>query len=296
MRSKRSIMFVWLAIFVLAAPRVAASLDDERNLFEWSSLAPVVVAGTSIEINRKYVEVRVIESLRGDLAPGDVLRIAVKQANRTRDRMVDPKKLRLQVDSDYLLLLEPNDRSGEPSYSLVRGVDGARELPLEGREAMLFALRTFIDIQSADSHNVWWDRFGQLVEDTNPLLVQTALEQFLRYRRGEPELVVSLVPLLDHPKVAIREDAATLIGQIVERNPEPNAIPDDAAVRAELVSRATRDDAVVVRVAATEALASWPPELVDEVLEEISRSDPDQQVRYAAELVRREHRQNGKKH
>jgi HEAT repeat protein len=173
-------------------------------------------------------------------------------------------------------------------------VDGARELPLEGQEAMLSALATLIEIQDSENDRVWWDRFAQLIEETNPTLVATALEQFIKYYRGEPELVPGLVPLLDHPQVGIRQDAATLIGQVVQRNPEDHAIPDDGAVRAELVSRATRDDSALVRVAAIEALAAYPFELVDEVLEQISRNDPEQKVRYAAELIRMGQRQNGR--
>ena len=49
-------------------------------------------------------------------------------------------------------------------------------------------------------------------------------------------------------------------------------------------------DAIEVRVAATRALSSFPPDMVDEVLERIADSDPDQHVRYTAELIRLEHR------
>ncbi|HXV76664.1 MAG TPA: HEAT repeat domain-containing protein [Candidatus Polarisedimenticolaceae bacterium] len=285
---------VWTLFALAGAATAAPTLDDERNLFEWSSVAPMVVAGSSLGENGRYTELRVIRTLRGDPRADDVIRVDVKTANRMRDRLIEPKALRLDLGQDYVLLLEGEQRgSGRPYYTLVRGVDGALELPAEGREALLHALATFVEIQDTADDRLWWERFSRLIEDPNPALVQTALEQFVRYRRGDPQLVPALVPLLDHPKIGIRADSAKLIGQILERHPDPHAIPDDAAVRAELVARATSDEAPPVRVAAVEALARYPADLVDEVLERIARTDPEQQVRYAAELVRMEHRRNG---
>ena len=122
------------------------------------------------------------------------------------------------------------------------------------------------------------------------LVLETALELYIKFHRGEGEMVLGLLPLLDHPQTALRVSTARLIGVIVERNWDSGTIPEDEALRAELIARATRDDAIEVRVAATRALAHFPPEMVDEVLDRIADSDPDQQVRYVAELIRLEHR------
>lgn len=277
-----------VGVALAAAPKPPEGAEgtgaDGRNLFEWSGVAPIVVTGTSLGEDGHHVDFRVTASLRGDLASGDELRIDVREANRVRDRMMHPKGLKLDEGVDYVLLLETTAPGGK--YRLVRGVYGARELPLEGREAYLEALRAFIEIQDVRSEELKWKRLTDLLGATNPLVIGTTLEEFLKFRRGEPGLLLTLLPLLDHPQPPLRGDAARLIGQIVERHRESGTPIDDETVRAELIARATRDDSVPVRVAATEALAAFPPELVDSVLVDIAESDPEQQVRYAAQLGR----------
>ncbi|NIS35732.1 MAG: hypothetical protein GWN73_35300, partial [Actinobacteria bacterium] len=53
-----------------------------------------------------------------------------------------------------------------------------------------------------------------MLEETNPILVDVALEQFLKFHRGDPETLLSVGPLLDHPQEDIRLHAARLIGQV----------------------------------------------------------------------------------
>jgi len=272
-----------IAVAAIASLGVDAKADDGRNLFEWSGVAPVIVTGTSLGEDGRYVEFRVASCLRGDVEGRDILDIDVREANRSRDRLVDPRALRLEVGTAYVLLLE---RNASGRYRLARGVHGARELPLEGREAFLSALQEFIAIQDAGSEELKWHRLAALLQASNPILIQTSLEQFLKFRRGEPDLLLTLVPLLDHPQPPVRADAARLIGQIVERRGDGGDLEDDETVRAELIARATRDEAVAVRVAATEALAAYPLAVVDDVLADIAETDPEQQVRYAAQLAR----------
>ena len=264
---------------------------DGRNLFEWTGVAPIVVAGTSLGEDGHHFDFRVTASLRGNFAAGDELKIDVREANRVRDRMLHPKALRLEEGMDYVLLLETTVPGAK--HRLVRGVTGARELPLEGREAYLEALRAFVGIQDVPSEELKWKRLTELLGATNPLVIGTTLEEFLKFRRGEANLLLTLLPLLDHPQPPLRGDAARLIGQIVDRQREHGTPIDDETVRAELIARATRDESVPVRVAATEALAAFPPELVDSVLVDIAESDPEQQVRYAAQLVRLERKVSG---
>ena len=283
----RSVALALTALVAIGAAEGATTVDDGHDLFDWSSLAPVVVAGTSLGEDGRHFEFRVTRSLRGGIAPDDVLKIDVREANGTRDRMLYPKPLRLDAGVDYVLLLEPREADGSKRYRLVRGVTGARELPLEGREAYLEALGECTAIQDGKSEELKWQRLARLLGATNALAVQTAIGQFLKFRRGSPELLLALLPLLDHPQPELRADAAQLIGQIETRRRE-RGIPDDEdeTVRTELIARATRDPAVAVRVAATEALAAYPLEQVDRVLVEIAESDPEQQVRYTAQLVR----------
>ena len=49
---------------------VPLSLGAARNLYEWSAVAPIVVAAQSLGEDGKYVEVRVERVFRGEIAAG----------------------------------------------------------------------------------------------------------------------------------------------------------------------------------------------------------------------------------
>jgi len=296
----RYLAAISVVVFLSLLPCIADVEIEVRNLYEWSAVAPVVVAGTSLGEDGKHFDFKIQECLRGDLLPGEELRIDVRTANRSRDRTLYPKAMRLDVGVDYVLLLEEvkgRKRNDPVLYGIERGLAGVRELPLEGRDAFLDALRVFIRIQEADGDELRWHLLSQEMDGNNPLVLGTALDLYIKFRRGEGDMVLGLVPLLDHPRTEVRAATAQLIGLIVDRHWDDGTIPEDEELRSELVARATRDDAIEVRVAATKALANFPPEMVDEVLDRIAESDPEQQVRYTAELIRLEHRRaaNGQK-
>lgn len=289
----RFLAVISLVLFASVVPTIAGVELEVRNLYEWSAVAPIVVAGTSLGEDGKHFDFKVLECFRGDIQEGDELRIDVKTSNRMRDRSLYPRAMRLDAGVDYVLLLTPAKNRGpkEPAmYGLERGLAGARELPLEGRGALFDALRTFIRIQNADSEELRWHLLGQELDGNNVLVLDTALDLYIKFHRGDGDLVLGLLPLLEHPQTELRASCAQLIGLIVDRHWGTGSIPEDEALRAELIARATRDDAIEVRVAATRALSSFPPEMVDEVLDQIADSDPDQHVRYTAELIRLEHK------
>ncbi|NIM64086.1 MAG: hypothetical protein GTO30_21285, partial [Acidobacteria bacterium] len=172
-----------------------------------------------------------------------------------------------------------------------RGVRGARELPAEAAEAMVDVLVRFIEIHELKNDAMTWERLGELLEETNPLLIVTALEQFEKFRRGEPELTLTLRPLLDHPEAGIREKAARVVTQILGRY-DVAEIPEAESLLSVLISLARRDLDVPVRIAGTEALDGFPYERVRSVIQEVASSDPDQGVRYVAEKILLQHRQN----
>jgi hypothetical protein len=225
------------------------------------------------------------------------VRVNLRDANRDRDRELHRFALKLTQEEAYLLLLSPRAvkaRDALPTFDLARGIGGVRELPAEGREALLGAVRRFVEVQDLDDDRLVWRELAGMLEETHPILVQTALDQFLKFHRGELEHLASLRPLLDHPSHQLRERAARVIGQIVleRRGAE---IPDGRLLRNELVARARRDGQVSVRMAATEALGAFEGDAVVAILREIADDDPDQDVRYAAEkavydrMQRRQH-------
>lgn len=274
-----------LALLLTVAPEPAGA--GELNLFEWSAVAPVIVEGRQVGAESHYKVVRVSRVLRGDVEPGTEVLVRVKRANRERNLDVDPRPLRFEEERDYLLLLEPSGlakNSGRTIFDLVRGVRGARLLPPEGAPVILDALREFIAIHERHDEQAIWLRFAEMLEGGNPVLIEAVLDQYVKFRRGDPELTLTLEPLLHHPVPAIRERTSALLDQVVRAHGR-EALPDETGLRTALVATARRDPEPEVRAAACLALEGFDDLAAETVLEEVADSDPDQMVRYVAEKL-----------
>jgi HEAT repeat protein len=260
----------------------------ETNLYEWVSAARLVVAARPERLEGRFVEIRVLRVLRGE-SPGQVLWVDRREANR--DRVSGEQALAFEWGRTYLLLLNPSDgqsRARAPNaFVLARGVDGARPLPEEGSGAVLDAVDRLVRLQDASTSFLPWADLGRMLDDPNPVLVETALDLFLKFRQGSPELLPAARRLLEHPRASVRRSAANLSATILSRSRE---IDDRTGVLADLAAAARRDPAAEVRVAATGALGRLAGPEVQTLLEEIARDDPEQAVRYAAERLLYERR------
>jgi hypothetical protein len=273
--------FGFCLLALIAGGQAAA---EGRNYYEWSAVAPEVVIATVLgEEGRSPVAV-VEQVLKGDLAPGTEFLVDLRGANKAR--LSHRAKLRLLHGERYLLLLEQNTTGQRrwPLYSLVRGVDGAEQLPREGEKALLDALRVFLALHEIEDHDRLWERHSDLLESVNPIVLRTVLDQYVKFRRGQPALIPAILPLAAHPAPDVRSGAVTLIGQIYQDQAiEPDQ--EDPGVEGELIALARRDPAVDVRVAATIAVARLPGEDAVRILRQISLEDPDQLVRYTAQKL-----------
>jgi hypothetical protein len=264
-----------------------AAVNDpaEMTLYDWMFPAPVVVSGRVLDEAGKLTDVQVGEVFRGEVAAGAVLGVRIKKANRYREDF--QSRVKPERGTTYLFLLKadpPRDPDERVPYLLVRGVDGIREVPAEGAAAYLEAARRFAQLQSINSDELHWHTLGMMLEESNPYLLVTALDEFLKFRRESPELALRGGPLLHHPRPEIRAKALELCGRILTRFPRAE-IADPAALETEIIALARRDPSPEVRIAATRALAGLADASVEEVWEEISEDDPDQNVRYTAERL-----------
>jgi hypothetical protein len=263
----------------------AANEPAEMTLYDWMFPAEVVVSGRILDEAGKLTDVQVDEVFRGDVEPGSIVGVKVKKANRYREDF--QSRLNPEPGKAYLFLLQadpPKDPDERVPYLLVRGINGIREVPAEGAPAYLEAARRFAQLQAVNSDELHWHHLGMMLEENNPFLLLTALDEFLKFRREHPELVLRGGPLLHHPRPEIREKALELCGRILTRFPRAE-IADPAALEMEIIALARRDPSPEVRIAATRALAGLADASVEEVWEEISEDDPDQRVRYAAERL-----------
>lgn len=253
------------------------------GLYEWMATAPIVIAADVVADDGKLVEAVVRTPIKGGLAVNAVALIDQRQANR--DRAVGAAPLDLTKGRAYLLLLKPSTRrKSEPSpvYDLVRGVGGARPLPLEGSAATVAAASRLAEVQERRNDEFFWAVLPDFLQDENPVLVDEALDLYVKFRRENVDLVPIVQPLLEHPRPDIRRRAALLLGRVLVRA-EGGQVAERPRIVAELTGRARRDDDVAVRREATSALAALPDAGIDETLRVIAQDDPDQDVRFEAE-------------
>lgn len=275
----RRIAMAGILIAAAGAPALAA-----LDLFDWMATASTVVAGRSVDAEGRRPEIVATRVLRGTIGDGQHLRVDLAEANAQREEGVAP--LKLEADVEYLFVLEPSSRrAGDvpATFRLVRGVASVREVPAEGRDGFLEAAAKLVAIQDRKDEVQTWTSFRDLLDETHPLLLETALEHFLKFRRGEPAMAPSVRPILSHPRPDLRRRAAALLGQILAR-PDAAGAPELQGVYPELFGLARRDVSVEVRVAATAALAAGGED-ARAVLDEIATSDPEQAVRYEARRI-----------
>jgi len=264
---------------------MAANDAAEMTLYDWMYPAPVVISGRVLDEAGKLTDVEVEEVFRGEVEPGAIIAVSIKKANRYREDF--QSRMKLDERKRYLFLLQvapPKDPDDRVRYELVRGVSGAREVPAEGGSAYLEAARLFAQLQAVNSDELHWHTLGRMLEERNPVLLLTALDEFLKFRRERPDLALRGRPLLQHPRPEIRAKALELCGRILSRFPR-DEIADPAGIEMEIIGLARRDPSPDVRIAATHALNGLADASVEEVWEEISQDDPDQRVRYAAERL-----------
>jgi len=126
-----------------------------------------------------------------------------------------------------------------------------------------------------------WATLPDLLEDTNPVLVDGVLDLYVKFRREDAALIPVLAPLLDDPRPDFRRRTALLLGRVLQRAGS-GTVPERPSIIAALTGRARRDDDATVRREATAALAALPDAGIEETLLAIARDDPDQNVRFEA--------------
>ena len=253
------------------------------GLYEWMATAPIVIAADIVADDGKFVQAIARQAFKGGLSAGAVVLVDLRLANR--DREEGTAAIDLAKGRAYLLLLKPSKRGKNepyPVFDLVRGVRGGRELPLEGSAATLTAVARLAEVQARNNDAFLWSTLPDFLQDENPVLVDAALDLYVKFRREAVTLVPIVQPLLEHPRPDFRRRAALVLGRILVRAAIAD-VPERPRVVAELTGRARRDDDVSVRREATAALAGLPDAGIAETLRAIARDDPDQGVRFEAE-------------
>lgn len=252
------------------------------GLYEWMGTAPIVIAADILADDGKYVQAMTRTPIKGGLPEKAVVLVDLRNANRDRPQGVPAADL--VKGRAYLLLLKPSGRGKKEAYQvydLVRGIKGLKDLPREGSEATVSAVVRLAEIQARSNDAYLWASLPELLQSENPVLVDAALDLYVKFRRESATLVPVLQPLLEHPRPDFRIRAVLLLGRVLARTGATD-LPERPELVAELTGRARRDDDAAARREAVVALAPLPDAGIDETLGTIAHDDPDQNVRFEA--------------
>jgi hypothetical protein len=273
------------AICAVAGP--ARAEVEELTLYQRTGRASLVVRGRALSDATRRPEVMVLETLKGSYPERTRLVVVPHSEDNTRPTPWLHREV-FKKGQESVLFLEPFvDDFGRPGEAHVFKVMGARDgkldLPPEGADALLNAVRRFAAVQALGQLEAQARALRGMLHEHNPYLLEAALSECRRFRLGETQDVMDLVPLVEHARPDLRRGALALLAQIIE-TPEPGAPPDFPRQRVfeAVAARARLDEDASVRSAAVDTLEAFQDEAALALLDGIGASDPSQQVRYEA--------------
>ncbi len=278
------------AVLLLSGATLPA-VAEPRTLYEKLAFSRTIVIGTCVEQGR-FAKIDVAEVLKGDVAPPQIL-IAYRLANWDRTSP-EEEKIEFLVGERSILLIEPDAtedgrvrESGR--FVLARGAEGKITVPEEGSQALLAAVRRMIEIQGITDQNAQWDAHRALLEEANPLLVETGIEEVLKFRLGTQAMLPTLDRFLTHPRDGYRMGAVRILVQLLEgARRRGEKIPDLDSIGADLMAVLGGDPVPEIRARAVQALCLTPRSDLADTLRQAARADASQIVRYEAQRALRD--------
>jgi hypothetical protein len=225
-----------------------------------------------------------------------------------REDYANPKPwLRTEVfrkGREYVLFLDPYDptkeddafTSGPPRpqadepenqlFVVLNANRGVLDIPSEGEEALIGALKRFGEILALREHDPQAEAFRDFLRESNPYLVEAGLAEVARFRLATEEDLEPLLAILASPRAIYRRGAARILGQLGEEaRLTGRALREHGEVFDQVANRAFNDRDPGVRAEAARSIGLFGGSGAREILMRIGRQDPDQEVRYQAEVA-----------
>lgn len=266
------------------APSAVATLDAP-SLWKKTYQASLVVRVTVLDGDNRMAVLEVNEVIKGQY-DREQLKVVFRAVNWSRDLWED--RIVFPESAPLVLFLRPFIKKGKVNardqFELVGGYHGIENVPPEGNEAYLQAIRRFVTIQSLQSQLAIWEQARALLKEDNPYLVQAGFDQVLRFRLANEALVPVLLEHMDDPSVGFRTQSVQCLGDVLkDARRDDKVLMGEDHLRDLLLFTATNDTSVSVRVEAIRALEAGGDIKLVPTFRRIAREDPSQAVRYQAE-------------
>ncbi|MFQ5701727.1 MAG: HEAT repeat domain-containing protein [Acidobacteriota bacterium] len=276
-----------------ANPRPATAAVQHLSLYQKTARASLVIRARSLSSSTRKPRVAVLEVLKGHYE-GENLRIVPHYIDYTQPLPGVEREVFTRGEESILFLVPYVDefgRRGKPDvYAVVGAAQGKVAVPPEGREALIEAIKRFVQI----------DRLGQmdrqavalrgLLRLNNPYLIEAGLVQCRKYHLATRDDTEVLLRLMGHRRPDFRSGALALVRQLLlappaESSDEVTAGPLDKTLFDQVAGMGRFDENEEVRRQAIRTLAAFGDESALAMIESIGKNDPNQAVRYEAQVA-----------
>jgi len=262
--------------------------ETPPGLYELMGRCDLAVVARVVSGSLKLAQVEVVEVLRGSSRSGERLQIAFRDLNAQLRK--SERVLFQDGETDVLFLVPELNAWGKPKssdrYALYRGRFGKFNLPREGAATYLEAAREFARLAALKDHRLLFTELRGLLASSNPVVVDSGLEEILRLRIMDATTLLVVLGYLQDGSPQRRVSALRLLAQYLEdgaNRTDPPDLQEKVLPPVEVVVR--NDPEERVRVEAVRVLAAWGGDLVEPTLREVADQDPAQSVRYEARVI-----------
>lgn len=279
-----------LVLMLFARSGLVTGAVETLTLYQKTARASLVVRARALSDSTRRPEMEVIEIYKGSYS-GRSLSIAP----HFEDYGSPTPWLRREVfhkGEESILFLSPyrdefGRDEGAGTFALLNADQGKLEVPAEGGDALVAALRRFVGILSMDQHDHQCEALRGLLGEKNPYLVEAALAECRKFRMGEPQDTDALFGLLASRRAEFRAGALTILGQILtdQRALGGPELQSRQAIFERVASQARTDEDEGVRKEAVDVLGAFADSAALALVESIGRNDASQSVRYQAQVV-----------
>lgn len=264
---------------------------EQLTLYQKTARAALVVRARSLTSATRRPQVTVLEVLKGSY-DADTLTIVPTWVNNTRPIPGVEREVFRVGEESILFLVHYVDEYGRPGgagvFSVLTTASGKIEVPIEGADALVTAVRRFRGILDLPDHDAQMEQMRKMLREPNPFLIEAALTECLRFRAITEEDTEALLPLLVNPRPGFRSGALDLLAMLVREAREAGPVAgilSDREVFDRVGSTALNDTDPSVRSRAIVALETFGTPTALSLIDTIGAQDASQSVRYQAQVA-----------
>lgn len=293
------------AVALLAAVWAGSILADVRplTLYQKSARAALVVRARALSDSTRRPPMEILEVYKG-VYHGRTLYIVPFLQDYGNPKPWLHREV-FKKGEEYVLFLIPYEKETDRAFDDTAGAGKAGDderpdqlfvvlnadqgmslLPSEGAEALTDAIKRFVAVLALGQHDLQAEALRGLLTEKNPNLVEAGLSEVERFDLAEPEDLPVLLQHLASGRAEFRGASLRVIGQICRvTRISGRELRERQEIFTKVVDRAYNDPEPSVRSDAVGTLADLGGTDTIAVLRAISDRDPDQQVRYRAQVA-----------